>query len=189
MGEQSGDDQHEEDRRVATARCPEPRFGEDRQPDPEELQLGIHACVPAVDDLERAQRHHRGGQHPGPTPIAHPPRNEREGADGCGDSRGPEPERVDAEPGEREVQEVVERRMRVVRPQEREQRTERQPPGHGGERLVVAQPVRPQAPEAQHRTRDHQPDEHPVRRTHPAWCNRFGSRQGRRHDPTLVAVR
>ncbi len=165
MGEQGEEHQDADRRGVPPARPTEPAVGEHRRHDTEQLELGVHAPRPTVDQLEGADREQPRRDDAGHAPPAHPPCKERECSHRARDRRHPEPELVDPCSGERQADQVVERRVRVVEPEVVEQVAERPSPGHRGERLVVAEPVGADPPDAEQRAGGDEHDEERVRRT------------------------
>ncbi len=102
----------------------------------------------------------------------------------------PEPPHAHAEPRERQMEEIVEWRVRVLGAQVGEHRPEWESTGHRGERLVVAEPVGTQAPEPEDGSRHHEDDEHPGRRSRAARARDVRLDCDRRsHDPTVAEPR
>ena len=118
-----GGDQHETTRRrgVPAPRLPDPRFGDDRRRDTEQLEERVHARLASVHDLERAHGHDRDRDDAGHPARPHPPCEECERRHAEDERRRSQEEGIGARPSERKAEEVVERRMRVTRTQEVEE--------------------------------------------------------------------
>ena len=123
--EQSEEHEDAERGRVPAARPAEPAVGEHRRHDTEQLELGVHARRPTVNQLEGADREQPGRDDAGRAIPAHPPCEERERSHRAHDRRHPEPELVDPRAGERQANQVVEGWVRVVEPEVVEQVAER----------------------------------------------------------------
>ena len=155
MGEKPDEHQRAERGRVPAARPAEPGVGQHRSEDSDELELRVHARGAPVRELEVADGEQRGGDDPGKRVTAHPPGEQRERAYRAHDGWQPEQKLVHPGTRERRAQQVVERRMRVMGAQVRQEVAERHAAGHCRERLVVAEAMGTESPQAEHRTHDH----------------------------------